>query len=535
MSETIGTAYIQIEPSAEGISGKLSQAIEPEATKVGKSAGSKLSSALGTATKIGGIAVAGLTTAIAGTTTATINAAKGVSEYGDNIDKTAQKLGLSNKSFQEWDYVMNLAGTSMNNMGTGLKTLTNKLDEAKNGSEKSQQMFEALGLSMDELSNMSREDVFSAVIAGFQGMEDSTERAALANDLFGKSGQELTPLFNQTAESTQEVIKSLNEMGGVLSDDAVKASADFQDAMTTMQVAFGGLRNGMLAEFLPSMTMVMDGLGKLASGDDSGLGLIKQGITDFLNNLSNMIPEMLDIGFSIIEALGGALMDNLPEITDSAFKIMDKLLDGLIDHLPEIIEFGIELIGKLIVGLIRAIPKLVKKAPDLIKAIVQGLKNAWPEIQSAGGDIVDGMWKGIQNMWGKLKQNVSKLAGELVDSVKNFFKIGSPSKLFRDEVGQWIPAGIAVGIDGNLDPLEKSMGNIQSTLTPEAIDTTNTIATNYDVSTNNDYSAILSLLSTYLPSLANQQIVLDTGALVGNTVSQYDAALGKLALRGAYT
>ena len=155
---------------------------------------------------VGG-AVAAMGGAVVEGTKELVNSAKDMSESADVIDKQSQKVGLSTEAYQKWDYVMNLAGTSMSNMGTGLKTLTNKLDDAKNGSEKSLAMFEQLGLSIDDLNSMSREDVFGAVITGFQNMADSTERAALANDLLGKSGQELTPLFNQTAESTQELME----------------------------------------------------------------------------------------------------------------------------------------------------------------------------------------------------------------------------------------------------------------------------------------------------------------------------------------
>jgi len=528
MPNTIGTAYIQIEPTTDGISGKLSQALGGEAESAGKSAGSKLSSALGSAAKIGGVAIAGLTTAIAGSTAATVSAVKGVAEYGDEIDKASQKLGVSSDFYQEWDAVLQHSGTSMSSMTSTFKTLAN----ASQGATADQQAaFEALGLSMEQVASMSTEELFQSVIAGLQGMEEGTERTALATDLLGRGSMELRALLNTSAEDTQGMIDAVNELGGVMSADAVKNSAAFQDSLQNMQTAFGGLKNNLLTEFLPSMTTIMDGLGKLASGDDSGLGLIKQGISEFLDNLSTIIPEMLEIGSSIIEALTQAIMDNLPQIADSAMDIIDKLLDGLIDNLPEIIEMGIELIVKLIVGITEALPKLIEKSPEIIKSIVKGLIAAVPELVSAGRDMVSGIWRGIQSMWSNLTNNVRNLASSLVSSIKSYFRIGSPSKLFRDEIGQWIPAGIAVGIDGNLDPLEKSMSNIQSELSPENINTTSSITANYDASVGSDYATIVGLLNTYLPTIGNQQIVLDSGALVGNTVSQYNSALGRLNTR----
>lgn len=511
MADTIGTAYIQIEPTTKGIGGKISSVLDGESEKAGKSAGSKLSGALGSTLKFGGVVLASITTAFAGATASIISNANATAEYGDNIDKTSQKLGLSASSFQKWDYVMNLAGTSMNNMGTGLKTLTNKLDEAKGGSESAQKMFETLGLSMDDLSTMSREDVFGAVITGFQGMADSTERAALANDLFGKSGQELTPLFNTTSEETMQLMQNLEDMGAVMSDDAVKAAADFEDSLTTMKASFGGLKNQLMGDFLPSISTVMDGLGKLASGDKSGLGQIKQGIHDLLSQMKAMMPDLIEIGGELI----------------------DSLVETIIENLPEIVEQGVEIILKLVVGILKALPKLVAKVPDIIKAIVSGLKGAWPELSAAGGDIVEGIWNGIENACGRLKDNVRRLAGELVESVKNFFKIGSPSKLFRDQVGQWIPAGIAVGIEGNTSVLDDSMKTMQSALDPAQLDVSRTYATNYDASSNDN--GILALLEQYLPQLLNMQLVMDTGATVGALAPLMDRELGRMAsMRSRY-
>lgn len=75
------------------------------------------------------------------------------------------------------------------------------------------------------------------------------------------------------------------------------------------------------------------------------------------------------------------------------------------------------------------------------------------------------------------------------------------------------------------------MANIQSELSPDNIDTTSTIAANYDVSSYNNNSSIVDLLNKYLPQIGNQQIVLDTGVLVGNTAPAYNTAFGKLNTR----
>ena len=495
MPETIGTAYVQIEPSAKGISGSIENILSPEADKAGKSAGGKLSSALGGAAKVGLGAVAGIATAFVGTTAAITNATKSTAEYGDNIDKMSQKLGVSSSFYQEWDAVLQHSGTSMDAMGATFKKLAT---ESQNASKDQVEAFNQLGLSMEQVKSMSTEELFTSVITGLQGMEEGTERTALATQLLGKGAMEMGALLNTSASDTQAMIDTVHELGGVMSDDAVKASAQFQDSLQNMQTAFQGVTNKLMAEFMPSMTEIMDGLGKLASGDDSGLGLIKQGITDFLNNLTSMLPQVLEVGVEILKTLGQALIDNLPLIADTAVDIVMMLIDGLTSNLPKVIEIGIELIVKLIVGLTKALPQLVEKAPEIIMAIVKGLISATPELISAGKDMVEGIWQGIKSMWGKLKENVKQLASSLVDSLKDKFKIGSPSKVFRDEVGQWIPAGVSVGIDSNLDTLKNSMSNMQ-----DVISTDMDVSTNYAMDYDTSNSDMYSLMAEYLPMLSN--------------------------------
>lgn len=336
--------------------------------------------------KVGiGVATAA-TVAVAGGFAA---AAKSTAAYGDNVDKTSQKLGLSAEAFQKWDYVMKIAGTDMNSMGTGLKTLTNKLDEAKNGSSDAQEMFGKLGLSMEELGNMSREEVFEATIKGFQGLEDSTERAALANDLFGRSGQNLAPLFNQTAQQTEEQMALAEKYGMVMPEAAVKASAAFQDSMTTMQMTFTGMKNRLMGEFLPSITQVTDGLAMMFAGDyDEGLAKIDEGINAFVENINNILPKVLEIGGKILGSLANAIIENLPQLLSAAGQALKTLGKGFISNMPTIIKSGIQIIKTLISGLLQAIPELINSAGSIITELTNGLVQSLPELIPAVVDII---------------------------------------------------------------------------------------------------------------------------------------------------
>ena len=412
--------------------------VEAEAESKGK----KLGNALATGAKaVGGAAVA-IGTAAAAAGTAIVKATGELADYGDSIDKMSQKVGMSTDAYQEWDYILKISGTEMASMTTGLKTLTNQLDAAKNGSESAQGMFKALGLSMDDLATMSREDVFSAVVSGFQGMADTTERAALANDLFGKSGQELTPLFNTSVAETEALKKKVHDLGGVMSGEAVKASADYQDTLTDMQTAMKGVSNQLIGEFLPNITTIMEGITELFSGDsEQGITLVSQGLNDMLTNMIEMLPNILDAGGQIALNLIEGLIQNLPQFAETGVTLLVKLLNGissslprtipviitvittmitcLLQHLPEIISAGIQILVALIQGLINALPQLIAMLPTIVQTIVNVLLQNLPQVIQAAIQIITAIISGLIQALPQLIAALPQIISAIINAFRN--------------------------------------------------------------------------------------------------------------------
>ena len=400
----VARAVVTITPVMEGaqkeIATQLGAVSEDAGSKAGKKAGSSFTSSMGSAIQVGigviGTAVTAVTTAataVVGTAVAAggalVDSAKAVSEYGDEIDKTSQKLGLSKEAYQEWDYVMHLAGTEMSSMTTGLKTLTNKLDDAKNGSEDAVAMFDKLGISMDDINSMSREDLFAKTIAGFQGMADSTERAALANDLFGKSGQNLTPLFNQSAKDTQALIDEAHEYGMIMSDEAVSASAAFQDSLTKMENTIAGVKNSMIGDLLPSLTMVTDGLAKVFKGDMSGADMMAEGIKSIIENLTNAIPTIISTMTTIITTVAQKLPELLTVLVTAIIDVLPQLADGILGVLPLILDAVGKILTEVAANLGNFIFPIIDALPTLILQIATALVTYWPQIYSGIVQLMD--------------------------------------------------------------------------------------------------------------------------------------------------
>ena len=250
--------------------------VKDEASSQISNLSTKLKTGLATAAKVGTAAVAAVGTAAVAAGKQIWDLANKTAQYGDEIDKNSQRVGLSYEAYQKWDYAMQISGASIDSTMIGLKTLTNTFDDANNGTASAIEKFSRLGLSMEQLQGLSREDLFEEVVFALSRVSDETEKAALANDLFGRSGQELMPMFNITEEGLRGLLAEAENYGTIMSDDAVKASAAFQDSLTRLSSAFKGAQNDIVSTLLPSLTQVIEGLAKVVSGSDDA-GRIRTG------------------------------------------------------------------------------------------------------------------------------------------------------------------------------------------------------------------------------------------------------------------
>lgn len=335
-------------------------------------------------------AVAAVGTATVATTKAIVDGAKETANYGDHIDKMSQKIGMSAEAYQEWDFILQQNGANVDSLQASMKTLSNAAVDNKDA-------FQQLGISEEFVKSASPEELFGEVITQLQGMEESTERTALASDLLGKSATELAPLLNSGAEATEELRKQAHEYGLVLDDESIKASAAFCDSLNLMEQTMNGMKNKLMAEFLPSLTEITDGLGKVFSGDMSGLDDIQKGIEDFIDSLSDALPRVMEVGVSIITSLASAIIQNIPMLVDAAIDLVGQLVGYILDNLPMLIETGLQVILQLALGIAQALPDLIPTIVEVILTIVEYLIDNIDLLVDAAIAIITGLAEGLIN------------------------------------------------------------------------------------------------------------------------------------------
>ena len=342
--------------------------------------------AAGTVAKVGVAAFAAVGTAAVGAGVKLVKETANVASYGDNIDKMSQKMGISAKAYQEWDAVMQHSGTSINALKPSMKTMAN---QAQQGAEE----FQKLGISQEEVKTLSQEDLFGRVIEGLQNMEEGTERTAIASKLLGRGATELGALLNTSAEDTQKMKDRVNELGGVMTNEAVKAAAAYQDQLQDMQTAIQGVKRNLLSGMMPAITTVMAGITELASGNvDLGLEQISQGIEKVAQQVTKIMPKVIKTIVTILPQIGKALIQNINAVVPYIPEMIKTLVDAAANLLPDLTEIAIQIVKQLSLAIVDALPVLVEALPEIIKALANGIVdmiNALPDILTMMESVID--------------------------------------------------------------------------------------------------------------------------------------------------
>ncbi|MEF9970517.1 MAG: hypothetical protein RR759_08705 [Ruthenibacterium sp.] len=178
----------------------------------------------------------------------------------------------------------------------------------------------------------------------------------------------------------------------------------------------------------------------------------------FMQYIISMLPQILETGKRVLLQIVSGIQQSFPQIILAAANAVASLLSGIVAHLPEILSTGFEMIVSLITGVGNAYPDIIAAAGKAAKMLWDTItKIDWLQL---GKNIITGLIQGIGAMAGALWDAATNIAKSAFDAICSFFGIASPSKLMRDEVGKFIPAGIAVGISGNTKPISRAMRSL---------------------------------------------------------------------------
>lgn len=258
MSKTIGVVLAlrdKCSPQLKSIADRLG-VTEKEAKKLQKQVNktaSEIEKGFKSAATVAGVAIGSV---VASSSALVVKAG----EVADRIDDMSNKIGISRKGFQEWDYLLGQNGAHVESLQMGFKALTNQIVGVNSGNKASVKLFKTLGISIKDSTGKlkSQEQIFGEVVTALQKMPEGALKAKYANTLLGRSGSELMPLFNQTTEELARQRAEYKRLGIEISDSAIDAGNKFGDALEKMNSASAGITAALGAELLPVATDLLN-------------------------------------------------------------------------------------------------------------------------------------------------------------------------------------------------------------------------------------------------------------------------------------
>ena len=425
-------------------------------------------------------ALAGVT-AIGAVGAASVALTQNTAKNGDEIHKNSQRVGMSYKAYQQWDYIMKINGSSMAENSVAFKNLTSKMDDARGGSKEAQKMFKELGISMKDVKGLSREDMFKLTVKSLQNVKDETKKASLANDMFGKSGQKLMPLFNSSSEELDKLFQETEDYGMLMSDDMVENSAKYEDSMTKLKGTLGGVGNSIAAKIMPKMIEWIEKIsGKIRefTSDEEKMKLISDilgGAMRILGKAFEIVGKVIEkvikwvskfvqwlkdgsakaetfkvIVVAVVSALAGFLIVyeviKVLGLLTTAINVLGGALKFLAANPMALVVVAITtIIGVLVYlwktneGFRDAVKKIWEKITTFFRDAWTAIKNVWGGVKQWFSDVWNGIKETFSNVpgwfkekfgaaWGKIKEIwgvVTGWFGGVWSGIKNVF-MGAP-------------------------------------------------------------------------------------------------------------
>lgn len=328
----------------------------------------------------------------------------------------------------------------------------------------------------------------------------------------------ISGLFSSASETLAEnaptlITAATTVLTSIIQSLAQSAPSLINSILPSLLNGFFGLINALVSTIPTLVPELVQGAITLFLGLIDGLNdvikqlmpmlpsLIKQ-ITD---TLIENLPAIIEGGFQLLTGLITGLTKCTPKLIDSVIALIPVITKALTDNLPELVKAGMELIVALAQGLPQALPDLIDALPKIIGAIIDGFKEVdWLDL---GANILKGILNGLVSAVSGIWSVVEDVGSAIIDGFCDFFDIHSPSRVMAKKVGQYLPSGIAVGMEDTADePVDEaqaivdSVAGVSAEMDPVMIGrqttrkTTDKISTEADSTTQHDKSGDLTVV-----------------------------------------
>jgi phage-related minor tail protein len=284
----------------------------------------------------------------------------------------------------------------------------------------------------------------------------------------------ISGLFSSASETLAEnaptlITAATTVLTSIIQSLAQSAPSLINSILPSLLNGFCGLINALVSTIPTLVPELVQGAITLFLGLIDGLNDVIEQLMPMLPSLIKQItdtlienqPAIIEGGFQLLTGLITGLTECTPDLIDAIIALIPVITDSLTENLPALVKAGMELIVALAKGLPDAIPDIINALPEIISAIIDGFKDVdWLDL---GANILKGILNGLVSAVSGIWSVVEDVGSAIIDGFCDFFDIHSPSRVMAKKVGQYLPSGIAVGMEDTADePVDEAQAIVDS-------------------------------------------------------------------------
>jgi len=193
-------------------------------------------------------------------------ATKTFATTGDEIQKMSLRTSISTEALSEMRFALEQSGSSIEGMEKGVRRMTSFIQDGRDGLTETTRALDTMGVSVSDFEGAKPEQAFNLLTTALAGVEDEITQAALAQDIFGRSGTALLPLLAQGADGIEALKQEAHDLGIVFDQDMADSAARLIDAQNTMGKSVEGLQIAFAQHLAPALSSLMETVGAAIGG-----------------------------------------------------------------------------------------------------------------------------------------------------------------------------------------------------------------------------------------------------------------------------
>ena len=350
-----------------------------------------------------------------------------INDYYDTVDEintNSKKYGISTDTYQKWKYAAEIIDVSAETMGSSLGKMVKQMSKAP-------EKFEELGVSIYDASGKYRdsEDVFYDVIDALGEIGNETEQEIAANELFGKSFQELEPLIGETSDTLKQLGEDAEDRGVIMTPEELETMQKAKDALDEVRAQLATALAPLIEELSPYIEQIAKWIGdKLADPKvQELLGKVGEAMGQILEGVAQLIEDAIDSGE------------------------LERFIDWLIEELPNIAQFIVDIVGSIkdVLKAIKSVIDFFDRQGKKLDQFTQDLAKGWAGVATSADSSIgtmEGDWfRMLSTNWDKFSswgEDVKSWFLELPNKIYTFIqsipeKIRSVFETAKTKISEW--------------------------------------------------------------------------------------------------